>query len=308
MLADNVANAPLSPPGLVHEPQAPLVLERGLVSVATGLSASSYPTPLTVAVDAISTLPPLPISNSIHAMFTRQVQQRGIGAATAQPPLEYCVASRKRLRTKVFVPVDAATVEAKFLCSSTSSCPLADPTWSLFIASASAECTSLAVEIRDSVKCFVDNVGAANLQSWWYRIGSAFPTLSALAVDEQLVALATETWSRRFHHRGGNFGSVEFFAGSGNITRHQLMMGVHAVQFDSSISNRHDCLTHHGLRSWLNSVMDSAEGALTWFGTQCSSFVNACSHQHKRSASNAFLGDTRLRFVVIGSVVCAGAI
>jgi hypothetical protein len=103
-----------------------------------------------------------------------------------------------------------------------------------------------------------------------------------------------------FHNRSvgiATVGSVEFFAGVGLITYFKLLDGVDSLQFDKAFHASHDCRTPLGFRAWMDALMLCRAGALNWYATQCSGYVQACRSVHQRSAANDYNGDCSKLFV-----------
>ena len=99
--------------------------------------------------------------------------------------------------------------------------------------------------------------------------------------------------------------AIEYFAGSGSLTKSFLKSGVRVAAFDSCFTELHNCLVSHGLALWRDALACATSGALIWFGTQCSSFSALCRAQAERSSSNDFRGKL-VPFVVEGN--CLGEV
>ena len=96
---------------------------------------------------------------------------------------------------------------------------------------------------------------------------------------------------------------IEFCTGQGNLTLACLMSRMHGVALDRQYHPDHNTITRIGLRIWIDCISQTKPGAMTWWGTQCSSFVVMCKVHHKRSADNGFWGDCKHRFVREGNIM-----
>eukprot|EP00438_Fugacium_kawagutii_P002805 Skav214091 [mRNA] locus=scaffold1185:976:1692:+ [translate_table: standard] len=94
---------------------------------------------------------------------------------------------------------------------------------------------------------------------------------------------------------------VEYWAGTGNLTRALLDRGWLGRALDIDLCQEHDCLTMDGLRLWLDLLMSVVEHGLVWMGPPCSSFVVLCRHQADRFIGNKFLGAQEKAFVKRGN-------
>ena len=128
---------------------------------------------------------------------------------------------------------------------------------------------------------------------WFALLMAAFPELDCSG-DVDLMVLSIVLQCRR--NRGlnpallNNF--VEFSAGSAMLTLQCLLLGLRGCGLDKVHGIAQDNTTTMGLRLWFNELTRTAAGGLLWFGTQCSSFSAMCSSNHRRNASNDFLGDS----------------
>jgi hypothetical protein len=75
------------------------------------------------------------------------------------------------------------------------------------------------------------------------------------------------------------------------LTLQCLLLGLRGCGLDKVHGIEQDNTTTMGLRLWFNELTRTAAGGLLWFGTQCSSFSAMCSANHRRNASNDFLGE-----------------
>lgn len=83
---------------------------------------------------------------------------------------------------------------------------------------------------------------------------------------------------------------IEFSAGSGMLTLQCLLCGFSGVALDKQYGRHQDNTSAHGLNHWMNQLVITRRNALTWFGTQCSSFSAMCINNSDRRVSNCFLG------------------
>ena len=94
---------------------------------------------------------------------------------------------------------------------------------------------------------------------------------------------------------------IEFWAGSGTMTKEHVRRGLTCRRFDLDYNSLHDCTTGAGLRLWLEEVMRMAPGGLIWNGTQCSSFVMLSRSKSQRRVENGYYGDESRLFVQKGN-------
>jgi len=127
---------------------------------------------------------------------------------------------------------------------------------------------------------------------WLAQLMAAFPELDCSG-DVDLMVLSIVLQCRR--NRGLNPALlncfVEFSAGSAMLTLQCLLLGLRGCGLDKVHGIEQDNTTTMGLRLWFNELTRTAAGGLLWFGTQCSSFSAMCSANHRRNASNDFLGE-----------------
>lgn len=74
-------------------------------------------------------------------------------------------------------------------------------------------------------------------------------------------------------------------------------------RWDRIYSESQDVSKPEGLAVWLQELCVTKEGALVWFGTQCSSFLLLCKSVSQRDAGNGWLGDEQKPFVRQGNKV-----
>ena len=129
---------------------------------------------------------------------------------------------------------------------------------------------------------------------------AAFPEMEGWPLPSMLLGLCLRAWKRR-REGSANLQSVEYFAGSGNLTKEFLRAHQQSVALDKAYSPHHDFATPCGLWLALDAMCSTAPGASTWFGAQCSSFVVLCHHQSQRLPQNNYWGDQSRAFVNDGN-------
>ena len=145
-------------------------------------------------------------------------------------------------------------------------------------------------------------------QFWPKLISMAYPVLAHMPLLEQLSHLVNwfycNTENAGIQGKSKMFGSVEYAAGKGNLTRGMISRGFVSCALDIIFSDQQDCLTSHGLRLWIEVLLHcSSSSASLWFGTQCSSFVPLCISVSKRCSDNNFFGDVSKEFVQQGNAL-----
>ena len=138
---------------------------------------------------------------------------------------------------------------------------------------------------------------------WPTILTAAFPEMDGWPLQRMLVGICLRAWKNRKEGRGADLKCVEYFAGSGQLTKEFLRAGKKSVALDRLYSRDHDVSHGPGVRLWLDAMCCTAPSALTWFGTQCSSFVLLCHTQAQRLPSNGFWGDTGRDFIQEGNHV-----
>jgi hypothetical protein len=160
----------------------------------------------------------------------------------------------------------------------------------------------LRADVARFLKLDQENCGRA-LACWPALIMSAMPDLSCSPdrLDLMLESIAMMCLRNR---GAGNakHDFVEYSAGSGMVTLQNLIAGFNGVGLDKIYDRSQDNSTGPGLRLWINEFSLTKLGALTWFGTQCSSFTALCKKQSQRWAENSFLGDESKEFVKTGNM------
>lgn len=137
-------------------------------------------------------------------------------------------------------------------------------------------------------------------RSWKPMIQLTFPWMKEMTIHEMLFNLVARTWHNR---RMGtcSLDYAEFFAGKAELSKSAIRFGLEGRSFDSAYTEEHDALSRSGLQLFLAALAGSKPGALTWFGTVCSSFTVLCRAQSLRQSSNGYQGDTNRAFVQIGN-------
>lgn len=141
-------------------------------------------------------------------------------------------------------------------------------------------------------------------KSWTPILKLVYPNLAECSLQKILLALVERAHLNREKHCGRDvlLDFIEFYAGVGNLSRELLLKKLKGALFDVNYqSHWHDCLTIEGLRTWLDALCSTTDGALVWLGTQRSSFVRLCVSQSRRSLDNSWLGDTSREFVQVGN-------
>ena len=144
-----------------------------------------------------------------------------------------------------------------------------------------------AAEVRAPVTKFLvldaDCHGQA-LSLWPALLLSAFPefhTNSKPRLDLVLVSLVM--MCRRNRSSGcAVHDFIECSAGSAMLTKQCLLKDLDGIALDKCLMVEHDNTTPEGLRLWSIELAKTKLGALTWFGTQCSSFSALCVNNSQR--------------------------
>lgn len=139
------------------------------------------------------------------------------------------------------------------------------------------------------------------LQAWPELIGNAFPEMQGWLLEDMLLGLILGAWKRRAQNATACLQFVEYFSGMGNLSKECLKAGKRGAAMDIAYSMDHDVCTSGGLRLALECLCSTEAGALTWFGTQCSSFVPLCLCQSQRRPENNYVGDETREFVRKGN-------
>ena len=143
-------------------------------------------------------------------------------------------------------------------------------------------------------------------QAWTSILAATYPWVEEQGwlLREVLLALCL----RVLHHRAlGNscLDFIEYYAGSGELSRAAIGHGLCGLAFDVMYSPDHDALTPEGLRLYLAALAGTKPGALIWHGTPCSSFVVLCRSVSLRDECNDYAGDESRLFVRVGNGLAA---
>ena len=123
---------------------------------------------------------------------------------------------------------------------------------------------------------------------WTLMMNQAFPELLGMDVARLLTYLSIVTWRwRRSSHRR-SFQFIEYFCGEGNLSKALLRINRRGIPFDIRLNPAHNFLTPGGIRLAILSLMMTAENALIWFGTPCSSWSIICMVWSRRYEENFF--------------------
>ena len=146
------------------------------------------------------------------------------------------------------------------------------------------------------------NKGMAS-EAWHPILAAAFPELKEWRLADMLLGLCLRAWK---HRKAGYsyLDMVEFFAGSGNLTKEFMRRKKNCVALDKLYGEHHDVLYPQKIRLWVDALSNTVCDSLNWFGTRCSSFVMLCAAQAKRKEENQFWGDTSRLFIVEGNHLC----
>ena len=74
------------------------------------------------------------------------------------------------------------------------------------------------------------------------------------------------------------------------LTLQCVMRGLRGCGLDKIFGESQNNSRPEGLRLWLHELTLTKEGALTWWGTECSSFSSMCKFNSQRSHDNMYLG------------------
>ena len=141
-------------------------------------------------------------------------------------------------------------------------------------------------------------------RTWQKMLARAFPELAGAGVAATLQTLVVRCWQIRASIAPiAMHDFIEFCAGDGNLTAECLKLGLHGAALDVLYREDHNMITRLGLRTMLDCISETIPGALTWWGTRCSSFVSICKKHHGRSEANEFWGNTHHAFVQEGNTM-----
>ena len=129
-----------------------------------------------------------------------------------------------------------------------------------------------------------ENHGRAD-RVWRLMMNEAFPELIGMDLVRSLTYLTLVTWRwRRSSRRCFQF--IEYFCGEGNLSKALLRINRRGIPFDIRLNPDHNFLTPSGIRLAILSLMMTAENALIWFGTPCSSWSIICLVWSRRYEEN----------------------
>ena len=141
-------------------------------------------------------------------------------------------------------------------------------------------------------------------ERWADLLGESFPEWRGKPLEAQLLSLVKRCHDlRRPCSDAGcqRVQMIEYWAGSGNLTRAHIDIGLRCMRFDIDYSPSHDCTSSQGLRLWIEGLCRTEVGSIIWCGTQCSSFLLICLAQSQRKQANGFVGDESREFVRRGN-------
>lgn len=140
---------------------------------------------------------------------------------------------------------------------------------------------------------------------WSDLMHMCFPEFgTSTCLENMLAMLVDRAMFLREHNSSARlFQFLEFFAGSGNLSRELLARGFHGAAFDSLFCPDHDVLCSKGMRLYIDAIVSSASKCLAWFAVQCSSFVGLCVSSSRRAFSNDFMGDQSREFIRVGNAL-----
>ena len=151
---------------------------------------------------------------------------------------------------------------------------------------------------------FLQDVPRRHRRTWKKMLVRACPELENNELDQILAKLVVRCWRLRASAKPYALHDfIEFCAGQGNLTMACLMSMLFGVALDLRYHPHHNMITRIGLRVWIDCISETNPGAMTWFGTQCSSFVGMSRRHHRRSVENSFWGDCNFHFVRVGNMM-----
>eukprot|EP00438_Fugacium_kawagutii_P008877 Skav209689 [mRNA] locus=scaffold2205:6026:7060:+ [translate_table: standard] len=140
---------------------------------------------------------------------------------------------------------------------------------------------------------------------WKVILTNAFPEWSMLSLKDMLVGLCRYVWRIRLEaNQGGNvkLNFIEFFAGSGNLSKACLQSKLQGLAFDIDYSEMHDMSDPSAVRLAVEALGHTVVKALIWLGTPYSSFTALCQNNSQRWERNMFMGnDPMVPFVAEGN-------
>lgn len=159
-------------------------------------------------------------------------------------------------------------------------------------------------ELRTDVRGFLQTpFGDAAAKAWGELLHRAFPEFARASVglENMLVLLVLHRRTCLASTQARPFDFVEYWAGSGVLTKECVRLGLNCCRLDRVYSRDHDCSLASGVRLWLQVLCRVREGGAIWCGTQCSSFLLICLSKSKRRQDNGYFGDVQRQFVQDGN-------
>jgi hypothetical protein len=166
-----------------------------------------------------------------------------------------------------------------------------------------------AAQVHTDVNAFLaldEYHGVKLVAVWGVMLQGAFPELCVRkynSLDRMLLALILRCKQYRCHDATQLHDFIEYGCGGGALTLECLREGLCGVGLDKLAGLAQNALHPLGLRLWVNELSVTRDKAVTWFGTQCSSFVPLCLSTSKRSCANGYLGDETRLFVREGNAL-----
>ena len=161
-----------------------------------------------------------------------------------------------------------------------------------------------AIVLLGDVVELLKGVPPRHRRTWQKMISRAFPELAGAKLDKALQMLVVRCWKLRASiDPSAMHDFIEFCAGGGNLTAECLKVRLYGAALDVLYQEDHNMITGVGLRTMLDCISETKPGALTWWGTRCSSFVAICRRHHARNKDNGFWGNTNYAFVREGNMM-----
>ena len=154
--------------------------------------------------------------------------------------------------------------------------------------------------IRQFLKLDVAKHSGRAVLLWPTLLRAAYPNFQDTQLEDMLLMLVLRCfWLRETGRCKLHF--IEYFAGSAQLTLQCLLKGFRGLAFDSAYHCDHDCVASQGLRLWIDSMSQTVEESMEWFGTKCSSWVVLCRKPSKRCLANQYLGNLSKQWVLTGN-------
>jgi hypothetical protein len=161
-----------------------------------------------------------------------------------------------------------------------------------------------AIVLLGDIVVILKGIPTRHRRTWQKMLSRAFPELGGAKLDKALQMLIVRCWKLRASmNASATHDFIEFCAGDGNLTAECLEIGLFGAALDIRYHEEHNMITRVGLRVMLDCISETKPGALTWWGTRCSSFVAICKARHGRSSDNGFRGNTNYAFVRDGNMM-----